>query len=297
MKPPPFDYHRAQSIADAMAVLAGQPDAKILAGGQSLVPLMNLRLVHPAVLVDINPLTELDYVTLDEDGTTRVGALCRHSRLESDPQILKHQPLLSHAARHVAHPQVRARGTLGGSLAHADPAAELPAALVALDARVKVAGPAGRARETSVKDLVTGFLATTLEPEEMLVEIVIPARPPQARAAFREIAPRHGDFATAGVAVELSFDRAGRCGHAVAAGCGLSALPVDLSAAVQPLAGQATVTEYVLREVAVNASRAFDPSEDLHASAQDRRELAAALLVEAIRAAWHNGGAADEEAT
>jgi len=296
MKPPPFDYHRAQSIADAVEVLAQQPDGKILAGGQSLVPLMNLRLARPAVLVDINPLSELDYVTIDGDGTTRLGSLCRHARLENDPQVRKHQPLLSQAAGRVAHPQVRARGTLGGSLAHADPAAELPAVLLALDAGVKVTGPGLRRRDTPVKELVSGFLTTTLEPEEMVVEIVIPPRRPRTRTAFREIAPRHGDFATAGVGVELSFDPAGNCSHVTAAGCGLSDIPVDLRAAAQPLVGRTSLTGQVLREIAATTAQAFNPTDDLHASAQDRRELAAALLVDAIRAAWSDGAVADGKA-
>jgi len=292
MKPAPFDYHRAQSAADAVALLAENSDAKILAGGQSLVPLMNLRLARPAVLVDINPVRELDYVAVDEDGTTRLGCLCRHARLETDP--LLRQPLLQQAAGCVAHPQVRARGTLGGSLAHADPASELPAALVALDATVVVAGPGGRSRVIPLRDLATGFLTTTLEPDEMLVEVMIPPQPPQPRAAFREIAPRHGDFATAGVGVQLSFE-SGSCVSAAAGGCGLATTPVDLGPALQRLVGEATLTDRLLAEVAGPASQAFEPIEDLRASAQDRRDLAEILMVDAVRAAWNGQAVRDGE--
>jgi carbon-monoxide dehydrogenase medium subunit len=167
--------------------------------------------------------------------------------------------------------------------------------LVALDARVIAAGPGGRKREVSVKDMASGFLTTTLEPDEMLVEIVIPRRPTASRTAFREIAPRHGDFATAGVGVELSFDRGGICKHAAAAGCGLSATPVDLRAAVQRLVGQSILTEQLLREVAAGVSEAFEPTEDLQASAQDRRDLAGVLVVDAIYSAWHDRSSRDGE--
>jgi CO/xanthine dehydrogenase FAD-binding subunit len=293
MKPPPFDYHRARSAADAVSVLAERADAKILAGGQSLIPLMNLRLARPAVLVDINPVSELDYVTAGDDGTTRLGCLCRQARLETDSGL--HQPLLREAAAHVAHPQVRARGTVGGCLAHADPASELPAALVALGAAVTAAGPGGTTREIPVRDLAAGFLTTILAPDELLVEVVIPAQPPRSAAAFREIAPRHGDFATAGVAVQLSFDDQGSCATAAAAGCGLSPAAVDLTPALRPLLGEAVLGDRLLAEVAGRVSGAFEPTDDLHASAQDRRDLAGVLIVDAIGSAWDDRPSPDGE--
>ena len=293
MKPPPFDYYRARSAADAIGVLAEGADAKILAGGQSLVPLMNLRLARPAVLVDINPVSELDYVTVDDDGTTRLGCLCRQARLEADSGL--RQPLLRQAAAHVAHPQVRARGTVGGCLAHADPASELPAALVALGAAVTAAGPGGTTREIPVQDLASGFLTTILAPDELLVEVVIPAQPARSAAAFREIAPRHGDFATAGVAVQLSFDDEGACASAAAAGCGLAPAAVDLKPALRPLIGEAALGDQLLAEVAGRVSGAFEPTEDLHASAQDRRDLAGVLIVDAIRSAWDDRPSRDGE--
>jgi aerobic carbon-monoxide dehydrogenase medium subunit len=284
MKPPPFDYHRAVSAAEAIDVLAERDDAKIIAGGQSLIPLMNLRLARPAVLVDINPVSELDYVTVDDDGTTRLGCLCRQARIEADPGL--QQPLLRQAAAHVAHPQVRARGTLGGCLAHADPASELPAALVALGATVAVAGPGGRRREIPVKDLASGFLTTILDPDELLIEVAIAPQPPRSAAAFREIAPRHGDFATAGVAVQLSFDADGSCASAAAAGCGLAPAAVDLEPALEPLIGEAELSDRLLGEVAGRVWGDVEPADDLHASAQDRRDLAEVLIVDAVRSAW-----------
>lgn len=296
MKPPSFDYHRAQSVADAVGVLAGAPDAKLLAGGQSLVPLMNLRLARPSVLVDINTLTDLDYVSVDANGATRIGCLSRHRRLETDQAVREQQPLLAQAAKWVAHLQVRARGTLGGTLSHADPAAELPAALLALDASVVVAGPNGKRRELPVRELATGFMTTTLEPDEMLVEVVIPQRRPGSRSAFAEVAPRHGDFATAGVGVEVCLDDAGVCTSVSAGCCGVASTVVDLRPSLEPVLGERQLSEALLRRLADNISTAFEPVSDLHASAEDRRELAAVVAADALRMAWPNGHSHAERA-
>jgi carbon-monoxide dehydrogenase medium subunit len=193
VKPASFRYARAGSLAEAIALLAaGHGDAKILAGGQSLVPMMNMRLVRPAVVVDVNGLRELTGITPTPEGGLRIGALTRHAELAASPAVIERAPLLAEAARHVGHAAIRNQGTLGGSLAHADPAAELPAALLALDARVRMTGPRG-AREVAADAFFRGLLTTALEADEILTAIEIPAQPPGW--GFVEIARRPGDFA------------------------------------------------------------------------------------------------------
>jgi len=198
MKPAPFRYARAGSLAEATALLAAEPgEAKLLAGGQSLVPLLNMRLARPAVLVDLNGVRELRGITPSPDGGLRIGALTRHTELATSAAVRERAPLLAEAARHVGHAAIRNRGTLGGSVAHADPAAELPAALVALDARLRVTGPRG-ARVIAAALFFRGLLATALETDEILTEVLVPAAEPGW--GFVEIARRPGDFALAGVA-------------------------------------------------------------------------------------------------
>src|SRR6185295_15562516 len=192
-------YARAASLAEAVALLAAAPgDAKLLAGGQSLVPMLNMRLVRPAVLIDVNSVRELTGLAPTADGGLRIGALTRHAELTASPAVRERAPLLAEAARHVGHAAIRNQGTLGGSLAHADPAAELPAALLALDARVRMTGPRG-AREVAVAAFFRGLLSTALEADEILTAVEVPAQSPGW--GFAEIARRPGDFALAGVAV------------------------------------------------------------------------------------------------
>ena len=198
MKPPPFEYHAPETVEEALALLAEYGDeAKVLAGGQSLVPLLNFRLVRPARLIDLNRIAELDYI-----GEGRIGALARMRRVEREASI----PLLRRAASFVGHPQIRNRGTACGSVAHADPAAELPCALLALDARVRLRSTRGE-RELSLDEFLLGTFATALEADELLVEIVVPEPPPGARFAFVEHARVHGDFALAGVAAVVQPER------------------------------------------------------------------------------------------
>ena len=205
MKPVRFRYARAGNLGEALALLAEAPgDTKLLAGGQSLVPMLNMRLVRPAVLVDVNGVHELTGIAPTAGGGLRIGALTRHAELAAAPAVTEHAPLLAEAARHVGHAAIRNQGTLGGSLAHADPAAELPAALLALDARVQITGPRG-AREVAADAFFRGLLATALEPDEILTAIDVPAQPPGW--GFVEIARRPGDFALAGVAAVVQIGR------------------------------------------------------------------------------------------
>ena len=197
MKPARFRYARAESLGEALALLTEAPaDTKLLAGGQSLVPMLNMRLVRPAVLLDVNRVRDLTGITPTAAGGLRLGALTRHAELAASPAVIERAPLLAEAARHVGHAAIRNQGTLGGSLAHADPAAELPAALLALDARVRITGPRG-AREIAADAFFRGLLTTALEPDEILTAIDVPAQPPGW--GFVEIARRPGDFALAGV--------------------------------------------------------------------------------------------------
>jgi carbon-monoxide dehydrogenase medium subunit len=191
MKPAPFRYARVASAAEAVAILAaGAGEAKLLAGGQSLVPLLNMRLVRPAVLVDLNGARELERIGPEPDGGLVLGALVRHTDLATSPLVRERAPLLAAAARHVGHAAIRNRGTLGGSLAHADPAAELPAALVALDAELALLGPRG-SRRVAAAEFFRGLLSTALAADELLTEVRVPASPPGW--GFAEVARRPGD--------------------------------------------------------------------------------------------------------
>lgn len=223
MKPPAFTYHRPASVEDALAVLAevGE-DGKVLAGGQSLVPMLNMRLAAPGHLVDINRLETLSYVRHDgASNTIRIGALARHAAVERDVDAYAVLPLLRQATANVAHPAIRNRGTVGGSVAHADPAAELPVALTALDARFHVRSARRGTRTIAAADFFHAPLMTALAPDELLVEIEVPPLPAGARTGFAEHARTHGDFAVAGAAVV----RAG-AEHAAVALLGAGPTPV-----------------------------------------------------------------------
>lgn len=206
MKPAPFQYHRAVSVDDAVTALATLPDAKLIAGGQSLIPLMNFRMSRPQTLVDISHLDNLASVTLS-DGVLVLGALLPHQRLCEDALIREQVPVLAEAAQHIGHWAIRTRGTLGGSLAHADPAAELPAAMVALDAEFVLRNVRGT-RTVAARDFYLGFLTTDLAADEMLSEVRIPV-PPQGWYGFAEVARRAGDFALAGAYVQVRDDGGG----------------------------------------------------------------------------------------
>jgi CO/xanthine dehydrogenase FAD-binding subunit len=200
VKPPPFAYHAPPSIEEALPLLGD--DSTVLAGGQSLVPLLNLRLARPEVVIDINGIAELGYIRAD-DGPLRIGAMTRQAALERSELIARRWPLLSLAVRHVGHPQIRSRGTVGGSVAHADPAAELPAALIALDARIHLRSGAGP-RAVDASEFFLGPLYTVRQPDELLVEIEVPAQAEGAGSGFAEHARTHGDFATAGAAAVVA---------------------------------------------------------------------------------------------
>ena len=281
MKPAPFRYARAGSLAEATALLAAEPgEAKLLAGGQSLVPLLNMRLARPAVLVDLNGVRELRGITPSPDGGLRIGALTRHAELATSAAVRERAPLLAEAARHVGHAAIRNRGTLGGSVAHADPAAELPAALVALDARLRVTGPRG-ARVIAAALFFRGLLATALETDEILTEVLVPTAEPGW--GFVEIARRPGDFALAGVAAILRVapGAPSRCEQVRLVGFGVGDRPLRLTGAERLLTGSALEPESAARAGAA-AGADCDPPGDVHGSAEYRRHLATVLTERAL---------------
>jgi CO/xanthine dehydrogenase FAD-binding subunit len=234
VKPAPFEYEVPTSVEEALELLGD--DSKALAGGQSLVPLLNLRLARPERLVDLNHLGELAYLRRS-GGTLHVGALTRQATLERSRLVARHWPLLAQAVRFVGHPQIRNRGTVGGSVAHADPFAELPVALAALDARYLARSPRG-VRTLTANELFRGPLTTALEPDELLVEIQVPPLPAGAGTAFVEHARTHGDFAIAGAAAIVGSGR-----HAAIALLGADSVPVMAAEAERALADGAGARE------------------------------------------------------
>ena len=284
MKPAPFHYARPRSLAEALSLLAaGDGEAKLLAGGQSLVPMLNMRLVRPAVLVDLNAVPGLDGIAAVPDGGLVIGALARHADVAVSPLVHARAPLLAEAARHVGHAAIRNRGTLGGSLAHADPAAELPAVLVALDSELILTGMGG-ARSVRASAFFLGLLSTALGVGEILTEIRVPAQGPGW--GFAELARRHGDFALAGVAAVVRTGASpGQCDEAVLVGFGVGDRPVRLTPSERIAAGAGLDAETAARAGAA-AGLACDPPDDVHASAEYRRHLATVLTERALLQAF-----------
>jgi CO/xanthine dehydrogenase FAD-binding subunit len=283
VKPPPFEYHDPQSVDETLALLAEHGDeAKVLAGGQSLVPLMNFRLARPERLVDINNVGGLDGLRVD-GGELRIGAMVRHSALERSADVASRVPLLTDAVRLVGHVQIRNRGTVGGSVAHADPAAELPAALAALDARFHVRSTRGE-RVVDARDLFVTHLTTSLEPDELLTEIVVPLPAPRTAAAFVEFARRHGDFALGGAAVLLTGANDGSVARASLALLAAGPTPLRVPAAERSLEGRLPGDD-AAREAAALAVAGIEPTGDIHGSSEYRRGLIEALVRRAIVAA------------
>jgi aerobic carbon-monoxide dehydrogenase medium subunit len=277
VKPAPFTYHRAHSVAETVALLAELGDeAKILAGGLSLVPMMNFRLARPAALVDVSRIEGLSYLRAGQDGL-RIGALTTHRTVETcrDPGVLAGFGVLPRAARWIGHYPIRARGTFGGSIAHADPASEWCLLAVLLDARITLAGPAGQ-RTIAAAEFFRGYYTTEAEPDEMVTEVWFPR--PAPRAVLAEFAVRQGDFAIVAAAVSLAVD-GGLCREGRVVLGGVGALPVTITPG--PLAGQPASAE-TWQAMGEHAARQIDPPEDTHGSAGYRRRLAATLVQRAL---------------
>ncbi len=283
MKPPPFAYSAPETLEEALAVLAETgEDGKVLAGGQSLVPILNMRLAASAHLVDINRIAALDYVDVDDDGTVRVGATARHARVEGDAAAYAAQPLLRRALRLVAHPVIRNRGTTVGSLAHADPAGEMTAVLALLGGSVDVASR-DTTRTVSAGDFFLGPLESAIAPGELATAAGFPALPSRTGTAFVELARRHGDYALCGLAAAVTLDEEGAVVAARAAYISVSPTPLvlDLTAAVH---GQPGATADVTGAGRL-AQSLVSPEADIHAGAEYRRHLVGVLTERALRAA------------
>lgn len=279
MKPAPFAYHRPATLDEAFDLLERYgPDARILAGGQSLIPTLNMRLATPAALIDINRLSGLDRISLTPDGLV-VGALARQEAVEHSPLAAQHAPLIAQAMPHVGHPVIRTRGTFGGSLALADPAAELPACIVALGARVRVAGRSGT-REIPAAGFFRGIYSTALKPGEILTEVVIPPIQPGWRSAFDELARRHGDYALVGLAAHCRVSN-GAVTEARLVFTGVGLTPVQASRAEAVVAGH-RADAGVLAEAGRALDADLDPPADVHASTTLRRHLARVLLARVL---------------
>jgi carbon-monoxide dehydrogenase medium subunit len=277
MKPAPFDYAAPDSLDEALALKAEHGDeAKFLAGGQSLVPAMNFRLVQAALLVDLNRLSDLDYVRADTDGGLRLGAMTRQRRLERDPLVAQVAPLLHAAMPEVAHPQIRNRGTLGGSLAHADPASELPVVAMALEARLRAQSTQGE-RWIAAGDFFQGIFTTALAADEMLVEVALPPLPPRTGTAFLEFARRRGDYALMGVAAVVTLDEAGRCERVRLVYLNAGAGPVLAPKAAAALEGQKPTAELLASAAQLAAEAEISPTGNVHATPAYQRHLAGVL--------------------
>jgi carbon-monoxide dehydrogenase medium subunit len=282
MKPPRFDYHVPSTVDEAVALLARYGgDAKILAGGQSLVPLLNFRLARPAALVDLNRIASLAYIR-EDDGLVRLGAMTRQRAIEFSPIVARRLPLLREATRWVGHLPIRSRGTIGGSIAHADPSAEYPAVLTALEGDVLVRGPKGE-RTVAPAELFETYLTTTLAADEILTEVRLPAMVEGAGWAFEEFARRHGDFAIVGVAAMVVRDGE-RCRVARLATAGVGPVPRRLRGCEEILERDG-LGEAAIEAAARRASELVEPDADIHASADYRRHLAGVLTARALRRA------------
>lgn len=284
MKPPGFKYFAPRSLDEGLALLAQHGDeAKILAGGQSLVPMLNMRLTRPAVLIDLNRVEGLDGVSA-WDGGVAVRTLTRHRTLERSALVRERLPGLGEATGYIGHPAIRNRGTVGGSVAHADPAAELPAALVALEATLVARSAAGE-RTVAAEDFFTGFFTTSLRPDELLAEIRIPGTPAGTRGAFVELARRSGDFAICGVMALLTPKADGTVRRARISLCGVGPGPLRARGAEEILLGQVP-GEAALAAAAAQAAAELDPGSDVHATAEFRRSMAAVMTKRALKLAW-----------
>ncbi|BBM87437.1 FAD binding domain-containing protein [Candidatus Uabimicrobium amorphum] len=286
MKPCTFEYYKPSSMEEALDLMHQYGgEAKILAGGQSLVPAMNFRLATPGILIDINGLQDLSYIKEHRKHGVLIGAMARYSELEKSDVVAKKCPLLHETIPYIAHPQIRNRGTMGGSLVHADPAAELPAVMLALDASLRLRNKDGE-RVVAITDFFTGMFGTAMKEDEILTEVAIPHMPKRYGFAFDEVSRRHGDYAMVGVAVSLNVDRKGRCEKGKIVFFSVGDAPVFAEKASQLLDKQ-NVSEELLENIAnVASSEDIEPGSDIHASADYRRHLAKVLTKKTLKRAF-----------
>ncbi len=285
MKPAPFDYVAPDSLPATLELLAQYgEDAKPLAGGQSLVPAMNFRLAQPAVLVDLNRVEALQYIRPETNGGVRIGAMTRQRAVERDQRIAGLAPLLAETMPAIAHPQIRNRGTIGGSMAHADPAAELPAVAVALEARFHLQSKGGK-RWVPAGSFFQGIYTVDIQPDELLVEVEFPPWPARSGWSFREVARRHGDFALAGVAAVVTLDEQARCRAARLVYISVGERPINATGAAQLLIGDVLTDERIAAAADQAAAVEIDPSGNIHAGAAYQRHLVRVLTIQSLNEA------------
>jgi CO/xanthine dehydrogenase FAD-binding subunit len=284
MKPAKFDYYDPRSLEEALALLdTHRDDGKVLAGGQSLMPLLNMRLARPKIVVDINQVKELNYIRAT-DGGIAIGAIARQRALQTDELFAERVPILREAVNYIAHPQIRSRGTICGSIAHADPAAELPALALALDAEMTLVS-AKATRIVAADAFFQSFFSTALEANEILTEVRFPAPPKDTAWCLLEISRRHGDFALAGIIAGLALEPHTQViTSARLVYFGVGATPMRVTAAEEALMG-AAAAEPAFEAAAQSAKQGIDPSNDIHATEEYRRSVAATLTKRALRSA------------
>jgi len=285
MKPAPFEYFAPATVEEALGYLAEYGyEAKVLAGGQSLIPMMNFRLAQPAVIVDINNIPELGYIR-GNNGDLQIGALARHNQVESNPLVARQTPLIFEAMPHIATLQVRNRGTFGGSIAHADPSAELTAISVALEGSFTLRSQRGD-RVIPANEFFLGLFTSVLEPDELLIEARFPPLPARSGCALEEVSRRPHDFALVGVAAVITLDQGNRCQDARLVFFSVGDGPVEARQAVGMLNGNELNSELLRLAAETAAKRDVDPGSDIHASAEYRRHLAGVLAYRALEKAY-----------
>ena len=282
MKLPPFDYACPSTLPEAIELLASHDDAKAIAGGQSLVPMLAFRLAQPSLLVDLRKLADLRGIRISDAGVT-LGAMVRWRDIEDDERLETAHPLLKAAISHVAHYQIRNRGTVGGSIAHADPAAEMPGIAMTCDAEIAVVGKSG-AHVIQAADFFQGALTTALTTDEIIVEIRLPAWPAGRRLGFQEFARRRGDFAMAAAAVFYDQDERGKARNAHVGVIGVGDRPLRLTAVEDILNGE-SIDEATIAKADAATSAAVEPQDDIHASAAYRRSLVGTMVERALKSA------------
>jgi len=282
MKPAAFDYYAPTSVDEALETVAQLGyDGKVLAGGQSLIPAMNFRMALPAALVDLNSVPELSYIRPTDEGGILIGTMTRDSAVEFSDLVKARAPMVSETMPHVAHPQIRNRGTFGGCLAHADPTAQLPAVVTALNARYHIRGSGGD-RWISSEEFYTGPFATAIEPDEMLIEIEIPAMAQRTGSSYRQVARQVGAQALVGAASVLTLDDAGRVMEARIALTSVGEVPVMANQAISLLVGEVLTADTIIAAAEAAATVDIDPGGDIHCSAEYRRHLTRVLTRQSL---------------
>lgn len=295
MKPAPFEYFAPASTDEALSLLAEHGyDAKVLAGGQSLIPMMNFRLVQPSILVDLNNIAELAYIREGDDGGLRIGAMTRHRQVETSPLAAERAPLIHAAMSKIAYPQVRTRGTFGGSVSHADPSAELPALSLALGGKFRLRSQRGE-RWVAAEDFFVSLFTTVLEPDELLVEASIPPMPPRSGWSLQEVARRPHDFALMGVAAVVTLNEKGVCDGARLVFISAGDRPIAAERAAESLKGQAPSSKVMEEAAEIASMQEIDPSSDIHATAEFRRHLANVLTRRALEQAFQRAAETKQE--